>query len=81
MPADSIETYFNKGQDKAYALPNRGPIKYTDNGKLHPEILNAYWRYGFYVLEGVISPDEVTELVRDFETVMDRAPAHRGRSA
>ena len=78
MPADSIETYFNKGQDKAYALPNRGPIKYTDNGKLHPEILNAYWRYGFYVLEGVISPDEVAELVRDFETVMDRAPAYQG---
>ena len=78
MQIDHLETFFNQGKEKAYSLPNRGPIRITKDGHLDPDILSAYWRYGFYVLEGVISSSEVGELVRDFESVMDHAPAHEG---
>ncbi len=70
--------YFSEGADQAYALPNRGPLRFTDNGELHPEILKAYWHFGFYVLEGVISAEEVGALVDDFEDVMTRAPTCPG---
>lgn len=70
--------YFSKGESQAYALPNRGPLKFTDDGALHPDILNAYWHYGFYVLESVIDADEIASLVTDFENVMAQAPTHEG---
>lgn len=70
--------YFSNGEVQAYALPNRGPLKFTDDGELHPDIRNAYERYGFYVLEGVINPDEVDCLVADFERLMTRAPTQDG---
>ena len=70
--------YFSNGEARAYALPNRGPLELTDHGNVHPDILDAYWRYGFYVLEGVIGTDELERLVADFESVMARAPTHEG---
>ena len=70
--------YFTQGAERARALANRGPLKFTEDGRVHPDILDAYWRYGFYVLEGVISDAEVRSLVSDFENVMVRAPAHPG---
>ena len=38
------------------ALGNRGPIRFTAAGQLHPDILDAYWRCGFYIFEGVLGP-------------------------
>jgi hypothetical protein len=73
-----MNDYFSNGEVQAYTLPNRGPLKFTDDGELHPDILDAYWRYGFYVFEGVISSDEVGHLVADFESMMARAPTHQG---
>ena len=73
-----MNDYFSNGEIQAYTLPNRGPLKFTDDGELHPDILDAYWRYGFYVLEGAISSDEVGHLVADFESMMARAPTHQG---
>ena len=74
MNAQSADQYFKMGEEKAYSLPNRGPIRFIGDGSVHPEILNAYWRYGFYILEGLIQPREVDNLVSDFDKVMDRAP-------
>jgi hypothetical protein len=70
--------FFSNGEAQAYTLPNRGPLRFTDDGSVHPDILNAYWRYGFYVLEGVIDTEEVERLVADFENVMTHAPTHAG---
>ena len=70
--------YFSNGEAHAYALPNRGPLEFTEDGDVHPEILDAYWRYGFYVLEGVVDTREVERLLADFEGAMARAPTHEG---
>ena len=74
MQQKIADQYFKKGEEKAYALPNRGPIRFTEDGAVHPDILSAYWRYGFYVLEALIQPGEVDNLVTDFKEAMDRAP-------
>ena len=74
MQRKIADQYFKKGEEKAYALPNRGPIRFTEDGAVHPDILSAYWRYGFYVLKGLIQQGEVDNLVADFNEVMDRAP-------
>ena len=76
-----MSDYFSDGERKAYALPNRGPLKFTCDGNLDPDILAAYWRYGFYVLEGAVAADEVKSLVKDFESMMARAPTHQGADA
>ncbi len=39
--------YFSDGALRAHALPNRGPLEFTEGGQPHPDILEAYWRYGF----------------------------------
>ena len=74
MHQEIADQYFKTGEEKAYALPNRGPIRFTEDGAVHPDILSAYWRYGFYVLEGLIQQGEVDNLVADFNEVMDCAP-------
>lgn len=50
--------YYAEGEARALALPNRGPIRFTDDGGVHPDILSAYRTYGFYVFTGVVGPDE-----------------------
>ena len=39
----------------AITLPNRGPLRLID-GRPDPAILEAYYKYGFYVLEGTDQP-------------------------
>jgi hypothetical protein len=71
-------SYQRLGTERALALGNRGPIRFTDGGKLHPEILEAYHRCGCYVFEGVIEAQELRELRADIEMMLDRAPASKG---
>jgi ectoine hydroxylase-related dioxygenase (phytanoyl-CoA dioxygenase family) len=66
------------GEARAMALGNRGPIRFTAGGDLHPEIRDAYSRYGFYVFEGVLKPDELADIEADFLEIQTRLPAHRG---
>jgi hypothetical protein len=40
------------------ALGNRGPIRFTDEGRLHPDILATYNHVGFYVFENVLGAGE-----------------------
>ena len=78
MDDQNQDKYFNEGAKKAYKLPNRGPIKFTKSGTLDPKILESYSRYGFYILENVVNPEELENLLKDFENVMERAPAKAG---
>ena len=50
----AMRAYLQQGERLAFSLGNRGPIRFGTNGKVHPDILDAYWRCGFYVFEGVL---------------------------
>jgi hypothetical protein len=67
-------TYREAAENKAMALGNRGPIKYDASGALHEDICDAYWNTGFYVFEGVIGEDELADIERDINEILDRAP-------
>lgn len=66
--------YFQNGEERAYALGNRGRLRFTTDGVLHPDILAAYRRHGFYVLEGVLGADELQDLGTELAELLDRAP-------
>lgn len=85
---EGMAAYCREGTRKAMGLGNRGPIRFTADGQLDPVILDAYRRCGFYVFEGVISAQELSEMEADFLAMVDRFPAepgatldHRGRPA
>ena len=61
----AMQEYLRAGEKRAFALGNRGPIRFTAKGELHPEIVEAYWRCGFYVFEGVLRPDHVPTVTGD----------------
>ena len=69
------DTYLTDGTRRAAALGNRGPLAFTADGAVRTEITDAYWRTGFYIFEGMLSPAEVADLVADFERMLERAPA------
>lgn len=74
----AMQDYFREGEVRAKALGNRGPIRFTANGDLHPDILDAYDRYGFYVFENVIAPAELSELQEAYHGLVERLPAEAG---
>lgn len=69
------DSYYVEGERRAFELGNRGPIEFNADGKLRDGILDAYWRTGFYVFEGVVRGDELDELIADFEHALERAPS------
>jgi ectoine hydroxylase-related dioxygenase (phytanoyl-CoA dioxygenase family) len=74
----AMQAYFRAGEAKARSLGNRGPVRFTEDGKLHPEILDAYRETGFYVFENVLGAQELAELEADLYDMMDRLPTKRG---
>ena len=66
------------GEARAAALGNRGPIRFTDDGRLDPAILDAYEEHGFYVFTGVLGPAELDDIERDVIDMLDRAPVTKG---
>jgi hypothetical protein len=74
----AMAAYLAEGEEKAYALGNRGPVRYADDGSLHPDILAAYWACGFYVFEGVFGPQELADIEADVQDILDRLPARKG---
>jgi hypothetical protein len=70
-----LAAYLSDGEKRAMRLGNRGPLHLDDQGKPAPEILDAYWEHGFYVFENPLSSNEAQALTRDFETLLDHAPA------
>ena len=75
---EAMQDYIQQGKQRALSLPNRGPIKYDSSGGIAPDILEAYWQYGFYVFEGVIKDVELEELRADVERVLAGAPVEPG---
>ena len=74
----AMQAYLREGERRAYQLGNRGPIRFNADGRLDPAILDAYWRCGFYVFEGVLKPAELADIERDIKDILDRLPAERG---
>ena len=74
----AMRDYMAEGENRAYALGNRGPIRFTAEGSIHPDILEAYWRCGFYVFEGVLKPDELADIEADLHDIQARLPVEKG---
>ncbi len=72
--ASTMESYVREGKRMANELGNRGPIRLNADGTLHQEIIDAYWRCGFYVLEGALADEELNDLRVDMESGLERAP-------
>ncbi len=69
-----MQAYLLEGERRAFKLGNRGPVRFTRDGALHPDILDAYWRRGFYVFEGVLGSEELADIETDFHAILDRLP-------
>ena len=75
--AESLNAYIQAGEQRVKALGNRGPVRFDELGKLHPEILEAYWQHGFYVFEGVVDQQEIAALRADMDFILEHAPTGR----
>jgi len=76
--ADAVKAYMFEGQERAYELGNRGPIRFNDDGTLDQDILDAYSEYGFYVFEDVILDREMNDIKEDLAELRSRFPIHKG---
>ena len=74
----AMSAYLRQGTQRAMALGNRGPIRFTDSGELHADIVEAYSRCGFYVFEAVIDAAELADIERDVVDMWQRAPKEKG---
>ena len=70
----AMRDYCREGESRARTLGNRGPVRFTEAGELHPEILEAYNRIGFYVFENVVSERELEELQQAYQQLVSRLP-------
>jgi hypothetical protein len=75
---EAMRRYCADGEARALALGNRGPIRFTESGDLHPEIREAYRRCGFYVFTAVLGTDELADIEADFLDIQSRLPGRRG---
>jgi hypothetical protein len=69
--------YREEGTARALAMDNRGPIKFTADGKIDPAILESYSRNGFYVFEGMLGAEECVDIERDLADLLDRQPVEK----
>ena len=76
--AQKMIEYGRRGAERARAIGNRGPARFDANGRLQADILDAYWKHGFYIFEGVIGPEELAELRREAAEMLERAPVAPG---
>ncbi len=78
-PAEvAMARYRAEGTRRALVLGNRGPIRFDAQGRLEPEILDAYWRHGFYIFESVLGDAELDDLEHDLAKMLDHAPVSKG---
>jgi hypothetical protein len=69
-----VRAYLHEGLRQAYAFGNRGPIRFEGDGNIHPEIVDAYSRYGFYVFENVLQEEELADIRADLQDIQERLP-------
>ncbi len=75
--AEGLRAYREAGRELEREIGNRGRLRLGDDGKLHPDILARFREHGYYVFESVIQPDEIEELRRDANEMIERAPVNR----
>lgn len=73
---ESIDAYCERGTERAYALGNRGPLAFEENGDVARDILETYRKVGFYVFERAIDPAEITELRNEVNATLAKAPTN-----
>ncbi len=75
--AAQMADYMREGERLGRAIGNRGPIRFKAGTALADDILDAYWRHGFYVFENVIDKQELNELRAAMADTLDRAPVSK----
>lgn len=70
--------YRREGEQRANRLGNRGPIRFNADGSLHADIMEAYWRCGFYIFEGVLKQEELQDIEADLFDILERLPVGEG---
>ena len=73
-----MQDYIQQGETLALQLDNRGPLRLTDTGDLHPDIVASYRLHGCYVFENVVDPQEISQLRAGIDHMLARAPVARG---
>ena len=74
----AMQAYLREGEARAMALGNRGPVRFGAGGALHADIVAAFSRCGFYVLEDVLDADELADIEADFHDILERLPVEKG---
>lgn len=74
----AMDAYRQAGEARAFALGNRGPIRFNPDGSLDRKILDAYDEHGFYVFEGVLGAEELADIEADVADIVSRLPVTRG---
>ncbi len=74
----AMQAYLTDGEARAQEIPNRGAILIDADGNLAKPILDAYWRYGFYIFEGVLDTEELADIEQDVDEMLSRAPVEKG---
>jgi phytanoyl-CoA dioxygenase PhyH len=74
----AMQVYLREGERRALRLGNRGPIRFDAKGGLASDIVEAYWRCGFYVFEGVLPKQELADLEADLKEILERLPREKG---
>lgn len=73
--AEAMRNYLLEGEKQAYAMDNRGPIRFDESGDLAQDILDAYSRYGFYVFTDVLLEEELEDIKQDLDAMRKSFPA------
>ena len=74
----AMQAYLREGEAQAMALGNRGPIRLDADGSLHPDILETFSRYGFYIFEHVLGASELADIEADLHDILERLPVEKG---
>jgi hypothetical protein len=75
--AEALATYIADGAARAKKLGNRGPARFTADGKLAPDIVETYNEVGFYIFEQLFDPEELALLRAEMHAIHDRLPTGR----
>lgn len=76
--AAGLAAYRATGRRRAEEIGNRGPLRLTATGRLHPDIRAAYREHGYYVFADILDDVEVAALRADVEEMLARAPVREG---
>lgn len=78
--ANAMREYLLQGQEAALKLDNRGSLTFDETGNLNANIRDAYQKYGFYVLTGVVGNDELEDIRSDLKSMYQRFPVDSASS-